>query len=293
MAHFAPNCATFSRARDIPIAGASNAPRPIRSADHPRGIPGEIARMTKKQKTRLDSDTAMADLAAEKCFNALESGRYFGLEHPEGSLARELDSWKKLSSDPRVIVVRYTTCMFEGSERRKRQILITNLRHLERFLGKVCGGSVFCERTGRKHKRWRPKVANGKILQFSTGEEREYPSGFCQAYSEGIAELKSGGLFLEVFSGPNAPLSQAVSKISGVKVPGSAVRKKGFGVANELHQISQVLADPSVISWVDQACSTPAEMRASRQKVYLSDLPQWRLEDNQAMARGHNSFQMV
>ena len=137
LAHFAPNCATFSRAREIPIQGASNAPRPLRSLDHPRGIPGELERrMNKKQRSRLESDTSMADLSAEKCFEALEAGRYFSLEHPEGSLPRELESWKKLSRDPRVLMVKYTTCMFEGSERKKRQILITNVKTLEKHVEK-------------------------------------------------------------------------------------------------------------------------------------------------------------
>ncbi len=175
LAHFAPNCATFSRAREIPIKGASNAPRPIRSMDHPEGIPGEVQRMTSKQRSRLETDTAMADLSALKCQEALESGRFFSLEHPEGSLARELKSWKSLTSDPRVEVVRYTTCMFEGSERKKRQILITNVSTLRQFVGKVCNGSVFCDRTGKRHKRWRPRVSNGKILQlgFASHTPRE------------------------------------------------------------------------------------------------------------------------
>lgn len=258
LAHFAPNCATFSRAREIPIQGASNAPRPLRSLDHPRGIPGELERMNKKQRSRLESDTSMADLSAEKCFEALEAGRYFSLEHPEGSLARELESWKKLSRDPRVLIVKYTTCMFEGSERKKRQILITNVKTLEKHVGKVCNGSIFCDRTGKRHKRWRPRVSNGKVLQFSTGEEREYPYGFCRAYAEGVAELGSKGRFIEIFSGPNAPLSHAVAALSGGKVPGKAVRKKGLGVSNELHKISQLLEDPKPASKADAKSRVPA-----------------------------------
>ena len=178
LAHFAPNCATFSRAREIPIKGASNAPRPIRSIDHPEGIPGEVQRMTRKQRSRLEADTGMADLSALKCQEALDSGRYFSLEHPEGSLARELKSWKSLTSDPRVEVIRYTTCMFEGSERRKRQILITNVSTLRQFVGKICNGSVFCDRTGKRHKRWRPKVSNERNESTQLGFASHTPGGW-------------------------------------------------------------------------------------------------------------------
>ena len=54
LAHWAPNCATFSRAREIPIKNVKNPPKPIRSIAHPRGIPEEVRVMTKKQKRRLD-----------------------------------------------------------------------------------------------------------------------------------------------------------------------------------------------------------------------------------------------
>ena len=134
--------------------------------------------MTKKQRGRLDADTCMANLSADKCFQALSEGRFFSLEHPEGSIARSLPSWKKLASHPEVETIRYTTCMFEGSERRKRQVLLTNVSTMRAVIGKVCNGTMVCDRTGKKHKRWRPQVKGGRVTQFSTGEEREYPIGF-------------------------------------------------------------------------------------------------------------------
>ena len=55
--HFAPNCATFSRAREIPIPGVENAPRPIGDEDHPEGIPSEIGKMNAKSKKKLFTHT--------------------------------------------------------------------------------------------------------------------------------------------------------------------------------------------------------------------------------------------
>lgn len=215
--------------------------------------------MTKKQRGRLDADTCMANLSADKCFQALSEGRFFSLEHPEGSIARSLPSWKKLASHPEVETIRYTTCMFEGSERRKRQVLLTNVGTMRAVIGKGCNGTMVCDRTGKKHKRWRPQVIGGRVTQFSTGEEREYPVGFCRAYARGVAELKSGGRFLEIFSGPNAPLSQAVADIFGAKVPGEAIKKKGRGVSNELQSLSQ-LVDSKVFATPSTAGSPAARV---------------------------------
>ena len=50
-------------------------------------------------------------------------GDYFTLEHPGRSLALHLESWQRLLGMEGVYVVEYTTCMFEGSKRRKCQVL--------------------------------------------------------------------------------------------------------------------------------------------------------------------------
>ena len=55
LAHFAPNCATFSRAREIPIPGVKNPPKPLRSSEHPRGIPKEVSRLSKRARLRMEA----------------------------------------------------------------------------------------------------------------------------------------------------------------------------------------------------------------------------------------------
>eukprot|EP00435_Cladocopium_sp_Y103_P034639 s1626_g9.t1 len=60
----------------------------------------------------------------------------------------------------------------------------------------------------------KPRVKDGRVVSFATGEEREYPEEFCEAYATALKELsdlEEGFNFLEVFSGPNAPLSKAVA----------------------------------------------------------------------------------
>ena len=214
LTHFAPNCATFSRAREIPIKGVTNPPRPLRSSAFPLGIPEEVGRLSKKARTRLENDSFMAQDSGRRAMDLHRKGRKFSLEHPLRSIAMDLDEWVKLKNEPGVYFSEYHTCMFEGSRRKKAQALIHNVEGL-RILEKTCSGGTLCDRTGKPHERWRPVVAQGRVHQYITGEEREYPAGFCEKYAEGLSkEVRSGNMtsFLEIYSGPNAPLSNAVAK---------------------------------------------------------------------------------
>ena len=198
LSHFAPNCATFSRAREIPIRGVRNCPRPVRNESCPQGIPSEVEALSKRGRKRLADDTEMADLSANFCLERANKKKGFTLEHPGNSIALHLPSWKRLIDHPDVRVVYYHTCMFEGSRRRKYQVLITNRAEFVAFIGRKCTGSV-CQRTGLEHLRWRPTVSGGQVVQFQTGDEREYPLGFCEQYAQAAKEvLKDGGVFVEV-----------------------------------------------------------------------------------------------
>ena len=233
--HWAPNCATFSRAREIPVPGAKNAPVPLRSDEFPEGIPDEVNRLSSKARKRLDTDTRMADLAADSCVAA---------EHPGRSIALHLNSWKRLVQRKGVRVINYHTCMFEGSRRKKYQALITNRVEFE-SMGRICNGNKVCDRTGEPHLKWRPVVHAGKVLQFTTGDEREYPKGFCESYAKCLGpRLSSSESFIEIFSGPNAPLSSAVAEEMGVPLPGSK-KETQKGVKSELQHLSQLIGDVS------------------------------------------------
>ena len=88
---------------------------------------------------------------------------------------------------------------------------------LREAIGRTCLRAEQCSRTGKPHENWRPKVVRGRVVSFATSEEREYPSGFCEAYASSIQTLaaESGFSFIDVFSGPNAPLSNAVASLTG------------------------------------------------------------------------------
>ena len=271
LTHWGPNCATYSRAREIPIHNVKNPPRPLRSLLHPKGIPCEVARMTRKQKRRLDDDTRMADMAAEMSLERARAGKWFSLEHPAGSIAWSLESWKELSNEPGVHRCVYSTCMYEGSRRRKMQALLTNVKGIEAELNKVCQGGKVCDRTGAPHLKWRPVTSGNKVVQFQTGDEREYPVGFCKAYARGVVASPMINSFLEVFSGPNAPLSEAVAEAKGAVVPGEKKDTKGKGIKNELQHLAQLVSAPSsgkVANTVETVFNRVTAVESGRQPGY-------------------------
>lgn len=259
--HFAPNCATFSRAREIPIKGVTSPARPVRSETYPFGIPHEMSKMSKKSRKRIELDTEMADLSAQYSLDSHKEGKGFTLEHPGNSIALHLDSWKKLLESEGVERINYHTCMFEGSRRRKFQVLITN-RKCFRKLGLLCNGGRVCDRTGERHYNWRPLVSEGRVLQFTTGDEREYPRGFCDQYALCLKEIAPPiRSFVEIFSGPNAPLSRSISELFSVDLPGAKMASRGKGLTNELQKLAEVM-DPGLdSSYVLQVGSSTVNKR--------------------------------
>ena len=137
--------------------------------------------MSKKARLRLEKDTCMAVDAAENCIKRHKAGKAFSLEHPGRSIALELPARKRLRNMEGVFSSFYHTCMFPGSSRRKHQVLIHNREYL-RGMERICPADPrVCQRTGGQHQKWRPIVSGGRVTQYITGEEREYPQGFCAA----------------------------------------------------------------------------------------------------------------
>ena len=155
--------------------------------------------------------------------------------------------------------INYHTCMFEGSRRKKFQVLITNRAEFER-VGKICKGNKIFDRTGEPHLKWRPVVHAGKVMQFTTGDEREYPEGFCSEYAECMrGRLEAGESFVETFSGPNAPLSLAVAKVLGI--PLRAKKETNKGVKTKLQHLSQLISEDIASTFLRSDAGGPAMKR--------------------------------
>ncbi len=84
-----------------------------------------------------------------------------------------------------------------------------------------CQSNGLCSRSKLAHEKWRPIVSQGKVEQFIAGEEREYPEGFCESFSKLLrCEVHTEKIrsFVEIYSGPNAPLSRAMAAEYGGEV---------------------------------------------------------------------------
>ena len=104
--------------------------------------------------------------------------------------------------------------MFADGTRNKVTRIMTNVQGLA-AIARECIDPARCSRTGLPHAKWAPDVEGGAIKNFKTEEEAEYPHELCEVIAKIFEESdglpRSGRvLFLEVFSGPRAPLTCAV-----------------------------------------------------------------------------------
>ena len=175
--HWGPNCATFTRAREKPIPGVKNPPRPLRSREWPEGLPG----LRPHDSERVRKDTVMAKMAAADCQLAHSQGDGFTLEHPGRSLAHELSEWKQLAATPGVFQVFHHHCMFADCRHRKYQVVYTNILEVVDEIGLLCKSEAVCSRTGEPHEPWGHKVQHGRVIAFSTAPLSEYPKELCDA----------------------------------------------------------------------------------------------------------------
>ena len=162
----------------------------------------------------------MAYLAATECIKAVEQGRYVIVENPAQSYLWELPAFKRLMTMRGMVWVTLHNCAF-GGKRRKYTALLTNVPGMKEALGVHCSTRAEgepCEFSGEPRQSWRATWKDG-FATTVTGPESEYPLGMCSSMAKQIAlcpgaapELASSlpFTFLEVFSGPNAPLAQAV-----------------------------------------------------------------------------------
>ena len=226
--HWAPQCRTFSclREKHIPGVACAKQPRPCRDGDHPEGLP-EIMAVDSELRQKVRGDTKMAVLAFTQCALAAASGRHFIIENPTNSWIWELDVAKALAGMEGVRVVLLHNCAF-GSDRRKATTLLTNMAEVEEECGRVCGetrAKASCPFLGRPHTPWDPNVNTKGDFAVPSKGESQYPAQLCESIAKACMRRKrameeSGAvmmptLFIEIFSGPEAPLTQAVARACG------------------------------------------------------------------------------
>ena len=165
--HFAPPCGTASKARNRPVplklkkAGAP-APRPLRSASCPKGLPG----LTLLEQQRVDSANAIYDLVLKLAYICKQHSIPFSIENPASSFYWFYPGMEQCKVDCDLEDVEFDGCMHGGSRAR--------LCRWRATAGMLSDLAVLCDGS-HQHKPW-TMGKSSDVWTFSTAEEAEYPA---------------------------------------------------------------------------------------------------------------------
>ncbi len=112
--HMGPPCGTFTRARERPIPEwqmrmGAPCPQPLRSDDHPEGLPAN--ELSELDLLKVRKGNAIAEFCAQVAQHCIEHGKYFSIENPTGSLLWKLPCYRTLLSHDDVRSVDFHACM--------------------------------------------------------------------------------------------------------------------------------------------------------------------------------------
>lgn len=174
VAHFSPSCKPSPRSR--------------RSQEIPRGLPALEKPALSCSAVRVDNDNSSADWALERCIRRAKENLGFTLENPWGSYIWMFELAKALASLPGVRMVKLNNCMFFDGRKRKESCFCTNVEEMAVLISRVCSNrSGICDRTGLAHDSWKPKLVNGKVMEFKSEIEAGFQPELCDLYAQGAA----------------------------------------------------------------------------------------------------------
>lgn len=156
--HVAPPCGTCSRARDRPLGPDHYGPRPLRSLEHPWGLP----HLTDSERSRVELAN---QLTASFCSALRRKGICWSVENPGRSYMWELPPFIELSM--RATFHDFDACM-HGGLRAKWATFLSN--------GDLSDLCLRCDGS-HEHLDW-GVLPDGT---FSTAEEAEYPDALCKS----------------------------------------------------------------------------------------------------------------
>ena len=146
----AMGCSTFSRARERPIPGHHNSPKPFRGAEHPLGLPGLSARDAERAKGANSIVSFFCTLLTA----ASKSGAAGMLENPLRAWLWAIAEVSKLLELPEWDDHGYWACALGGARAKGQRIRsnvteLVNVRCECRHITRRPGGSVVGLRTTR------------------------------------------------------------------------------------------------------------------------------------------------
>ena len=175
-------CGTASRARDIQKHWSD--PKPVRSDDHPHGLPG----LSDKDMTRV---VLANNLFAYSCslFQQVASrGVLVTMENPSSSYFWLADWYHRLQRACRVTLTDFQVCMYGGT-RPKWTRIVGNFPELEQLCAR-CDGA-------HEHEPWRFATTADGSRVWATSLESKYPKQLRVAILQCILQaLRARGVVL-------------------------------------------------------------------------------------------------
>ena len=174
--HFAPVCGTASRAREIPRPELAMAPRPLRSMEHPMGLPT----LSPHEKQRVDIANELFRYTCELFAMCVQRGVMATMENPRGSYLWMIPCVLELMRIYPLFATDFQACMY-GSSRDKWTRIVASFEEITQL-------DAACDRS-HKHLGWGFTTdAQGHKI-WATAEESQYPRKLCIALVQTILQV--------------------------------------------------------------------------------------------------------
>ena len=175
-AHFAPVCGTASKAREIPRPELAMAPRPLRSAEFPLGLPT----LSPEEKKRVDIANELFWYTCQLFAFCISRGVLATMENPRGSYLWIIPYFLQLQRNYPLFATDFQACMY-GSMRDKWTRIIASFAEITQM-------DATCDRS-HKHLGWGFTTdAQGRKV-WATSEESQYPRKLCIALVQIILQV--------------------------------------------------------------------------------------------------------
>ena len=174
--HFAPVCGTASRAREIPRAGVSNLPRPLRSFDFPLGLPD----LEGDELKRVEIANSLFQYTCNLFSWCVRRNILATVENPRGSYFWLVPCMLELMRIYPLYATDFQACMY-GSKRDKWTRIVASFPEVLQM-------DLVCDRS-HQHTGWgfTTDAAGRKI--WATSEESQYPRKLCIALVQIVLQV--------------------------------------------------------------------------------------------------------
>ena len=245
-----PPCGTASRAREIPLKGKDFQPRPLRSSEHPLGLPT----LEGIDKERVAKANILYKFSIALCFFLLSHCRVFFLENPTNSYFWEIPFVIPLLEHKLIFVADFQACVW-GSKRPKWTRIISNHPAILQLCGTCPGDHV--------HLPWGYTIRDGKQA-FATSEEAAFPDALCSQLADiSVSIAVDLGFALGLKLDRDAPVlitDKGAAIASGIQPR----RNPELSLVSEFKSIQELRVPPGLVAKVSESFPGAAASRVLR-----------------------------